>query len=357
MNANDTPAWKPRPFGESDDEKVAALYESVHEGRAFNAPEWRWQFGEAVSDGGFIWVADDAGTLAGQYATVPVRMQVGKGTVRTALSLDTMTHPRYRKQGIFIALAKAVYEEIRSKDVKLVYGFPNENSIHGFLKHLDFFVLEDIPALMRPLDASRLIGKKIRSGILSKVLGTPVQAVFDLIFAGRKRGEGIRVESPPAFPEEVDNLFARLSGSFTNLVVRDHRYLRWRYDLNPRHSYERFLGYRDGVLAGYCVCSVTERDGLTIGLIVDLLAPPRDHELVGLLVRKAYERFRTLGVSAAACMLTSRSPFAGMLKRLGFLFPLRRFPYILRLNTDDVDPKAIRNVANWHITFGDGDFV
>ena len=129
--------WIPRPFESEDRQRIAALYESVHEGRPFRYSEWEWLFANALSREGYIWVADHDGNLAGQYATIPARMQIGDNRENTALSLDTMTHPAYRKQGIFVSLAKSVYEELRSNGVKLVYGFPNDNSFHGFVKHLD----------------------------------------------------------------------------------------------------------------------------------------------------------------------------------------------------------------------------
>ena len=59
----------------------------------------------------------------------------------------------------------------------------------------------------------------------------------------------------------------------------------------------------------------------------------------------------------ASCLLTPRSPFSKILKRAGFLIPMRRYPFIIRINSDAVDAEFLRNVDNWHITFGDGDFV
>jgi GNAT superfamily N-acetyltransferase len=349
--------WIARPFESEDRLKIATLYESVHEDRPFRTAEWEWLFADAASSHGYIWVADHDGSLAGQYATIPARMKIGDKVEDVALSLDTMTHPAFRKQGIFVSLAKSVYEELRSNGVKLVYGFPNDQSFHAFVKYLDFFVLEELPAMMRPLDASGLLLQRSWNGALASIIGKPAQSVFDLFFAKTVKADDIDIRAADSFPEGVDDLFDELSGQFENLIVRDHSYLRWRYDLNPRHTYDRFLGYRDNRLAGYCVATRTTRREINVGLIVDLFASPGDQDLAAALVARAIQRFEEQNTAAAVCLLTSRSPFVRTLKRAGFLLPARRFPFIIRLNSGDIPPEAVRDVSRWHITFGDGDFV
>jgi len=356
MNENIDRSWEKRPFNKNDQEKIAELYKNVHS-RPFELHEWKWQFQGAFAEEGYIWVADHQGTLAGQYATVPIRMQIANQNIKGALSLDTMTHSDFRKQGIFVTLAKEVYNQLGSKDVKLVYGFPNENSFRGFIKHLDFVVLENLPALTRPLNISEILRSKIRNGVVARLVGTPVQTVFDVLFKRKIGSRDIKIEQKPEFPKEVDQLFRELSPEFPNLVIRDYSYLKWRYDQNPQHNYDNFFGYRSGKLAGFCVCSRTERKGITIGLIVDLFASPSDEELIASLVKTAIQRFSKQKMMLVSCMLTKESPFKKILNKLGFIFPIKRFPFIIRRNTDDLDINNLITPRNWHITYGDGDFV
>lgn len=284
-------------------------------------------------------------------------MQIAHQDIKGALSLDTMPHGDFRKQCIFVTLARAVYDQLGSKDVKLVYGFPNDNSYHGFIKYLDFVVLENLPALTRPLNVSEILRHKIRNGVVSKLVGIPIQAVFDVLFGKKKKTGDIKIEQKSEFPEEINRLFNDLSPEFANLVIRDYPYLKWRYDQNPQHTYDNFFAYRSGKLAGYYVCSQTERRGITIGLIVDLFTSPVDEELTASLVEAAIHRFRKQKMMLASCMLANESPFMKTLKRMGFMFPVKRFPFILRQNTNDLDINNLIQPQNWHITYGDGDFV
>jgi GNAT superfamily N-acetyltransferase len=346
--------WSVRAFSRGDEDALADLYETVLQ-RAFDAPRWKWQFGEAASGTGYIMFADDDGTLAGQYATVPVRMQIQGAPARASLSLDTMTHPGYRKQGIFVALAKAVYAETARQGVRLVYGFPNDNSFPGFVKHLDFFVLDELPALVRPLLLERILERRVRMQWLARLIGVPMQALFDFFRLPRAREAELGVREEAAFPAAVTGLFERVAPHFRNLVVRDHDYLSWRYDRNPAFTYRRLFAYRGDELAGYCVCGETERRGVSIGLVVDLLAHPEDREVVTALLSAAVDAMKRKGTMTASIVLTPTSPFVPMVRRMGFLFPMRRFPFIVRANSGDAD--ALETPADWHITLGDGDFV
>jgi hypothetical protein len=65
----------------------------------------------------------------------------------------------------------------------------------------------------------------------------------------------------------------------------------------------------------------------------------------------------TENLMLASTILSSRSPFLKPLRSLGFIFPSRRFPYILRVNSDELDSSTVKHVRDWHITFGDADFV
>jgi GNAT superfamily N-acetyltransferase len=268
-----------------------------------------------------------------------------------------MTHPDFRKQGIFLTLAREVYRQTRLIGVQLVYGFPNDNSFHGFVTDLDFIVLENIVAMTRPLSIERVVREKTNVPSVATVLGGPLQGMFNTLCSRKPRDAAIRIEPAPRFPETVTALFNAHARKFANLVIRDYRYLSWRYDRHPRHSYEILLGYRGEKLAGYCVSGATDRKGLRIGLIVDIFADPADRALATALVAAALEVMERKGMHLASCLLFSKSPFRAVLRRLGFVFPMRRFPFIVRVNADAPAPDALANDSAWHITFGDGDFV
>lgn len=76
--------------------------------------------------------------LAGYYGVFPSRMSYKGVDYLVAQSGDTMTAPDHRKKGLFTKLAKETYALSKSQGIKLVFGFPNENSYPGFKHKLEW---------------------------------------------------------------------------------------------------------------------------------------------------------------------------------------------------------------------------
>lgn len=85
---------------------------------------------------------------AAYYAVYPQFMNRASETILTAQSGDTMTNPKYQKKGLFVELAKNTFEYCQEVGIDVVTGFPNQNSYHGFIKHLEFKELEPLSEMM-----------------------------------------------------------------------------------------------------------------------------------------------------------------------------------------------------------------
>jgi len=70
--------------------------------------------------------------IIGQYTVCPIPLKGGKQCV---VSVDTIVHPDYRRQGVFRAMSETLYEKIGDK-YEFAVGFVGEhrNSKPGFLK-------------------------------------------------------------------------------------------------------------------------------------------------------------------------------------------------------------------------------
>src|SRR4030095_10457568 len=88
-----------------------------------------------VRDIGYI-AYDNVGIPAAYYGVFPCRALVRGNVYLTAQSGDTMTHPNHRGKGLFVKLAKMTYELAKENGIKFVFGFPNDNSLPGFVKKL-----------------------------------------------------------------------------------------------------------------------------------------------------------------------------------------------------------------------------
>ena len=84
------------------------------------------------------------------YGVIPCFLQINGESILSAQSADTMTHPDYRNRGLFTELAERTYQLCIEEGIRLVFGFPNQNSLPGFVNKLgweiaglmDCFILE-----------------------------------------------------------------------------------------------------------------------------------------------------------------------------------------------------------------------
>jgi GNAT superfamily N-acetyltransferase len=104
---------------------------------------------------GFIAYAPD-GTPAAYYGVLPCHLSVEGKLLSVAQSADTMTHPLHRKKGLFVILAQQTYELCRQEGIRLVFGFPNQNSYHGLANRLGWASAEYMDLFVLPVSAPPL---------------------------------------------------------------------------------------------------------------------------------------------------------------------------------------------------------
>lgn len=187
-----------KPELEARLKEFCALYR-----RCFDAPIneqiVRHRFIENPYDDLLMCVAEDENGIAANYSVSPMRVAIGGRAVRAALSLNTMTAPEHRGEGLFVRLASMLYERMAEDGYGLVIGFPNQLSNPGFITRLGWKDTAEIPTLELAVPA----GKENETGL------APCSA-----------GE------LPAFGPK-----GRIS------VAKSPEYLNWRYNSDPGRQY------------------------------------------------------------------------------------------------------------------------
>ena len=112
------------------------------------------------------------------YGVIPCFLQVDGKVVLAAQSADTMTHPDYRNKGLFVELALLTYQLCRETGIKVVFGFPNQNSLPGFINKLGWEKTEMMDCFM--IQASLFSWDKIfnKLSILEKLYHSYQQAIL-----------------------------------------------------------------------------------------------------------------------------------------------------------------------------------
>src|ERR1700743_2931318 len=112
---------------------------------------------------------DDRGTAIAYYGVMPCFLQYNGKTFLAAQSGDTMTHPAYRNRGLFVKLGVLTIELCRQEGIKLLFGFPNQNSYPGFINKLGWVTTGNLDCFCLPVAALPLASLASRSRLLGSL--------------------------------------------------------------------------------------------------------------------------------------------------------------------------------------------
>lgn len=352
--------WSAKKYDDSlfSDYRELIISEYGTESDIAQAPYLKWQYAENPAGGVNMYLAlSPEGRLAGSYCFIPVKIRSGGQERVGGISLNTLTHKDFRGRKIFTTLAEISYQNgFRDNNISLIYGFPNQNSYPGFLKHLKFSDIGRIPLLVKVNKLGNVIKQKMGYGPKS-VLNAMGKAVFRRKKISEKSGE-LRIASVDEFDGRFDSLWERNKNLAPNIVVRSSAYLNWRYLRNPVRKYVIFsvLDISEAV-RGFVVCRIIERDGIRSGLIGDLLFEKNRRDIADLLIRRAEQYFWEEDADMWGALMFEHVPYYQDFRRNGFIkcpqrFEPQPFPVIVRSMEND---ESVLDKRNWYLTMGDYD--
>jgi GNAT superfamily N-acetyltransferase len=353
--------WSIRAYREGDEEGIFKLYQAVYPSKQRAQDEWlswwRWLYKESPAGHGRIILADANDRLAAQYAVVPIWIKVGRQTCVGAQSLDTMTHPDYRRRGLFETLAKEVYRDAAGVGINIVYGFPNSMSAPGFINKLDWFVVSCLKLSLKPLNWKNTIRIKIKNRLLSGLLGGGASLLFDkILFRTRKAPvtAGFTVTQVTSFDERFDRLFSRVSEQYPIMVARNKDYLNWRFSV-PGKNYLIIAYERANEIGGYLVLRHETTNDTKVSIIFDMIA--ESEEVMHCLVSEAVKVCQQAGADFIKYSLIAGRPYHRVLRRNGFIFP----PFTSGANfyaySSDIhiSKALLQDSRNWLVQTADSD--
>lgn len=355
-----SPRWFTRAYREGDEEGIFDLWKAVYPENPRDRQQWlrwwQWMYRANPMGMGVICVAEHDGRIVGHAAEVPLAMKVGAENVVVGLGIDAMTHPEYRRQGMYLEVVKARRALGEARGIRATYAFPNRFSYPGQTNELGAFDIATMQKVIRPLNWRNAVRTQTRNRLvvaISPVLG----AFLDMTFfrpGKAPSGKGLNIVQVPRFDERIDSLWQRASSQHQVLVARNRDYLNWRYVAVPDADYLICVAEREEVIAGYLVVSRKHLDRARIGVILDVFAESEDvaRYLIGDVVTRCRQEKLDLLYGARMAGTTLARAF----RRDGFL-PLP-FMKAIRVTGRSVSPgiaAQLQDPKNWFLQIGDSD--
>jgi hypothetical protein len=348
MAAEDAPALAMRAMSKAtaDVELFRSCFVKNGSPRTRETVDWQYvanPTGELFVD--FALAQNDR--LAAIYASLPIRIRIGNEVGLAVQSVDTITDEDFRGRGLFVKLAKTTYARAAASGAKLVYGFPNGSSAHGFFQRLDWRDLDPVPFLIRPL-RTRYVAERFRLP----------RFVPDLpLYFGRGR---FPAEPIARFDDRATALWHRFAAQIGVAVERDARYLDWRL-AKPGEDYTSAAAVAGGDYVALASHAVKDKHGGRIGYVMEsLCAPGHARELRGLL-GNALADMRRRGADVALAWCLPHSPTYRSFLRMGFLpFPEKYRPIELHFGARSFDARhdaVVHDRRSWYLSYLDSDTV
>jgi GNAT superfamily N-acetyltransferase len=354
-----------RNYRSGDEARIIDLFERVFGrtmGRTESARHWKWEFLDTPAGYQAILLAFAGSTLAAQYAVMPLRVHVDGALMHGALSLDTATDKAFRGRGIFPRLANQLYSELGQKGSFAVFGFPNAMSAPTFFKKLGWVELAPFPLLVKPLRGA-VRAQLSRRGALGRIAAPFAEFVWSIARRPPRRiPAALSAEEVKAFPPDTDQLWARARHGKRICVVRDRRYLQWRYFENPDSVYRVWTLREAGTLVGALVTRVEERFSMMSGFVLDIVCEESRPDVASALVSLAETSMAGEGAQMVTALMYPSSIVRRAIDGAGFIAPPRRLMpqeiyFGARALADTTDKPMLYDSRNWYVTWGDSDVV
>ncbi|MCD4743792.1 MAG: GNAT family N-acetyltransferase, partial [Desulfobacteraceae bacterium] len=189
---------------------------------------WLWQFQNSFSKDSGVSVAELSDEIVAHYAVMWFPMCYQDRRISGAVSTATVTDKKARGKGLFTKLAKKVFTEIETEGCKLVFGFPNSQSIRGFIKKLEWFEIAKFPLLIKPVNFFPFLAKFLGDKPLTTFFSFFINKVYRFsfrFFNGWGQDGAIRIVTDvEGFTEEFNKIWINCFASSKIAVARESSY-------------------------------------------------------------------------------------------------------------------------------------
>jgi len=321
-----------RPFRPGDEEGLLELHARAFVGHPPRSRQlWDWKFRDnPVGRTEIALAMDPAGRMVAMYSAIPQRMILDGRDCRGRVAGDQAVDPALRGglggSHLILELHRCFREHYQDGGEHLEWGFPDPGVQRVMTKHLQVHVLRDVVLLVRERDP-------------------PIEAT-----------PGVQVRAVPRFGPETDALWRAGRAEIDTAVIRDRRYLNWRYAEHPDVPHVLLEARSEGsdTLRGLAVLREGGPDPRVVALM-DWLVTPGDAAAERALVSRALEETRRRGKNYLVCWFPVPSPqFFRFQREHGFF--ARSSPFQEAYRTGRPAPTRRWLDEHWYQTLGDFDF-
>ena len=316
---------------------------------------WDWEFKYNHHGSAEIYLVRDQSRIIGHYAIIPQRFSVAGAEYKAGLVVDVMTHPNYRKQGMFYSVSKFALEKT---ETDFTIGYPIRNDVMpGHLK-AGWEVVKKIPVYVLPINFKKILASYISDNFFSKTLGNILSSPYKAIFSGKPDHEQYDFF-------KTDNLSDFTKYFFINndpngiFQIKNSEYIKWRFDNNKKLEYEKYVVRKKSVqdTLAYFVLRRKNIMNLISLNIAEIQINSTEKDILRSIILFIREKARNESYDCIACMLLDNSDISKHLKNFGMIKSPYHFKVIIHNNTSTDFISLFRNEKDVRLNWADTDVM
>ena len=307
--------------------------------------DWFYLGSEAGSPVVSLLIHAPTGRRVGIAAAGPRRALWNGRAVRIGVLVDLAVLPEHRSLFPALLLQRSLQQSVPGV-LAALYGFPNPRAVPVFTR-VGYRKTLDVRRFVRVLRSGEYLRRRF-PGWVAALLARPLDlAMWAVAFMRWPRTGDLKAAWGTAVDPGVDDLWAEAPHGSGPILVRDTKFLRWRFDQMPGMAV-RYLNLvaADGRLAAWFAC---EEKGGTL-TVRDFWSREGydgiDPSIVMLLLREA----RKSGYSAVSLEFGGSRKIIGIFEAAGFSERSRR-PFFSYMGPDSIPERD----AEWYVTSADED--
>ena len=306
---------------------------------------WQWKhfrnpFGPSIM---LVAVHKD-GQIIGLRTFMRWRFQAADRLISAVRAVDTVTHPDYRRYGVFSALIRKAVENVKNSGIDLIFNTPNATVLPGYLK-LGWSLVSVIRPQIKILHYPRVIMGIARSR------GKRQPSALD------RSARYLRQELP-----SIDEFLSEEKAIERLLQSREQKrdnrlhtrltleYLRWRYAQYPFAKYRTIYWQAHGDFSGCIIFRPSGRLGMKEIVLSQLIVPGFDYSIASGLVK---EMISSLNADYIVAYFPKRSFERDILRKNGFHdLPFQGLNFAVKSlkKAPELNPMQI---DSWELSLGD----
>ena len=314
-----------RPYQEGDEQGIVDLLKLTFpnwSSKSNAVDYWRWKYCSPPL-GAIVSVAIHKDNIVSVTHDVFQRIKLGDTEYTCLYGDDAATHPDHQGKGVFRRLNN-LNDSLQDNSRTIIsYNVPTHPAFTKAPQKNEVYLPHNLTHYIKVVNPKAYVKNKnlkyskfTEYGLgFTKGLGN-LRATYNKRVS---KDENLRIIEPKGFDDSLDSIWKEVSASLNFGVVRDSKYLEWRYG-DPRAG--RFLlreAFDSDTPVGFSVAEITGEGENTEGYIMEVLTNPRKLNVAYELTHELLLSLESLGVNTIHYRTMEEYPTNEVLSKLGFV--------------------------------------